>query len=298
MRKKMTESQGKNFRAAVSCNTPLQIPGTINAYCALLAQQAGFEALYLSGAGVANASFGMPDLGITSMNDVLEDVRRITGATHLPLLVDADTGWGSAFNIARTSREMIKAGAAGMHIEDQEQAKRCGHRPNKSTVSTMEMCDRIKAAVDARTDEEFVIMARTDAFASEGQEASLHRATAYIEAGADMIFAEALYTLDDYQAFTNAVSVPVLANLTEFGLTPQFSVEELAEVGISIALYPLSAFRAMSNAALMVYQAIRNEGTQTAVLDQMQTRNELYAVLDYHSYEDKLNELFGSEIGK
>jgi methylisocitrate lyase len=298
MRKKMTESQGKNFRAAVSCNTPLQIPGTINAYCALLAQQAGFEALYLSGAGVANASFGMPDLGITSMNDVLEDVRRITGATHLPLLVDADTGWGSAFNIARTSREMIKAGAAGMHIEDQEQAKRCGHRPNKSTVSTMEMCDRIKAAVDARTDEEFVIMARTDAFASEGQEASLHRATAYIEAGADMIFAEALYTLDDYQAFTNAVSVPVLANLTEFGLTPQFSVEELAEVGISIALYPLSAFRAMSNAALMVYQAIRNEGTQTAVLDQMQTRNELYAVLDYHSYEDKLNELFGSEVGK
>jgi len=298
MRKKMTESQGKNFRAAVSCNTPLQIPGTINAYCALLAQQAGFEALYLSGAGVANASFGMPDLGITSMNDVLEDVRRITGATHLPLLVDADTGWGSAFNIARTSREMIKAGAAGMHIEDQEQAKRCGHRPNKSTVSTMEMCDRIKAAVDARTDEEFVIMARTDAFASEGQEASLHRAAAYIEAGADMIFAEALYTLDDYQAFTNAVSVPVLANLTEFGLTPQFSVEELAEVGISIALYPLSAFRAMSNAALMVYQAIRNEGTQTAVLDQMQTRNELYAVLDYHSYEDKLNELFGSEVGK
>jgi methylisocitrate lyase len=298
MRKKMTESQGKNFRAAVSCNTPLQIPGTINAYCALLAQQAGFEALYLSGAGVANASFGMPDLGITSMNDVLEDVRRITGATHLPLLVDAYTGWGSAFNIARTSREMIKAGAAGMHIEDQEQAKRCGHRPNKSTVSTMEMCDRIKAAVDARTDEEFVIMARTDAFASEGQEASLHRATAYIEAGADMIFAEALYTLDDYQAFTNAVSVPVLANLTEFGLTPQFSVEELAEVGISIALYPLSAFRAMSNAALMVYQAIRNEGTQTAVLDQMQTRNELYAVLDYHSYEDKLNELFGSEVGK
>jgi len=294
----MTESQGKNFRAAVSCNTPLQIPGTINAYCALLAQQAGFEALYLSGAGVANASFGMPDLGITSMNDVLEDVRRITGATHLPLLVDADTGWGSAFNIARTSREMIKAGAAGMHIEDQEQAKRCGHRPNKSTVSTMEMCDRIKAAVDARTDEEFVIMARTDAFASEGQEASLHRAAAYIEAGADMIFAEALYTLDDYQAFTNAVSVPVLANLTEFGLTPQFSVEELAEVGISIALYPLSAFRAMSNAALMVYQAIRNEGTQTAVLDQMQTRNELYAVLDYHSYEDKLNELFGSEAGK
>jgi methylisocitrate lyase len=298
MRKKMTESQGKNFRIAVSRNKPLQIPGTINAYCALLAEQAGFEALYLSGAGVANASFGMPDLAVTSMNDVLEDVRRITGVTHLPLLVDVDTGWGTAFNIARTSKEMIRAGAAGMHIEDQEQAKRCGHRPNKSTVSTAEMCDRIKAAVDARTDEEFVVMARTDAFASEGQEASLDRIASYIEAGADMIFAEALYTLDNYQAFTDSVSVPVLANLTEFGLTPQFTVEELAKVGISIALYPLSAFRAMSNAALMVYQTIRNEGTQAAVLDQMQTRDELYTALDYHSYENKLDHLFGSEIKK
>ena len=294
----MIESQGKNFRAAVSRNKPLQMPGAINAYCALLAQQAGFEALYLSGAGVANASFGMPDLAVTSMNDVLEDVRRIKGVTPLPLLVDVDTGWGTAFNIARTSKEMIRAGAAGIHIEDQEQAKRCGHRPNKSTVSTVEMCDRIKAAVDARTDGEFVIMARTDAFASEGQEASLDRVAAYIEAGADMIFAEALYTLDNYQAFTDSVSVPVLANLTEFGLTPQFTVEELAEVGISIALYPLSAFRAMSNAALMVYQTIRNEGTQASVIDRMQTRDELYAALDYHSYEDKLNRLFGSEAKK
>ncbi|MDG2316267.1 MAG: methylisocitrate lyase [Gammaproteobacteria bacterium] len=294
----MIESQGKNFREAVSRNKPLQIPGAINAYCALLAQQAGFEALYLSGAGVANASFGMPDLAVTSMNDVLEDVRRIKGVTPLPLLVDVDTGWGTAFNIARTSKEMIRAGAAGIHIEDQEQAKRCGHRPNKSTVSTVEMCDRIKAAVDARTDEDFVVMARTDAFASEGQEASLDRVAAYIEAGADMIFAEALYTLDNYRAFTDSVSVPVLANLTEFGLTPQFTVEELAEVGISIALYPLSAFRAMSNAALMVYQAIRNEGTQESVLDQMQTRDQLYAALDYHAYEDKLNRLFGSEVKK
>ena len=294
----MIESQGKNFRAAVSRNKPLQMPGAINAYCALLAQQAGFEALYLSGAGVANASFGMPDLAVTSMNDVLEDVRRIKGVTPLPLLVDVDTGWGTAFNIARTSKEMIRAGAAGIHIEDQEQAKRCGHRPNKSTVSTVEMCDRIKAAVDARTDEEFVVMARTDAFASEGQEASLDRVAAYIEAGADMIFAEALYTLDNYQAFTDSVSVPVLANLTEFGLTPQFTVKELAGVGISIALYPLSAFRAMSNAALMVYQTIRNEGTQASVIDQMQTRDELYAALDYHSYEDKLNQLFGSEAKK
>ena len=294
----MIESQGKNFRAAVSRNKPLQMPGAINAYCALLAQQAGFEALYLSGAGVANASFGMPDLAVTSMNDVLEDVRRIKGVTPLPLLVDVDTGWGTAFNIARTSKEMIRAGAAGIHIEDQEQAKRCGHRPNKSTVSTVEMCDRIKAAVDARSDEEFVVMARTDAFASEGQEASLDRVAAYIEAGADMIFAEALYTLDNYQAFTDSVSVPVLANLTEFGLTPQFTVKELAGVGISIALYPLSAFRAMSNAALMVYQTIRNEGTQASVIDRMQTRDELYAALDYHSYEDKLNQLFGSEAKK
>lgn len=274
-------------------NPPLQIPGAINAYCALLAERAGFEALYLSGAGVANASFGMPDLAVTSMNDVLEDVRRITGATELPLLVDADTGWGTAFNIARTAREMIRAGAAGMHIEDQEQAKRCGHRPNKATVSTAEMCDRIKAAVDARTDEAFVVMARTDAFASEGKEASLHRVKAYIDAGADMIFAEALYTLEDYRAFTDAIDVPVLANLTEFGLTPQFTVEALADVGISMVLYPLSAFRAMSRAAADVYETIRSQGTQTPVLNKMQTREELYDVLGYYAYENKLNELFG-----
>ena len=289
----MTDSQGHRFRAAVASNPPLQIPGAINAYCALLAERAGFEALYLSGAGVANASFGMPDLAVTSMNDVLEDVRRITGATELPLLVDADTGWGTAFNIARTTREMIRAGAAGMHIEDQEQAKRCGHRPNKSTVSTAEMCDRIKSAVDARTDEQFVVMARTDAFAGEGKTASLERVKAYIDAGADMIFAEALYTLDDYRAFTDAVEVPVLANLTEFGLTPYFTVEELADAGISMVLYPLSAFRAMSRAAVEVYESIRKQGTQTAVLDKMQTREELYEMLGYHAFEDKLNELFG-----
>ena len=274
---------------------PVQIAGAVNAYCALLAQRAGFEALYLSGAGVANASFGMPDLAITNMNDVLDDVRRITGASALPLLVDADTGWGSAFNIARAAREMIRAGAAGMHIEDQEQAKRCGHRPNKSTVSTGEMCDRIRAAVDARTDEGFVVMARTDAFAAEGREASLARVQAYIEAGADMIFAEALPTLDDYRAFTAAVDVPVLANLTEFGLTPYFTVEELSEAGISLVLYPLSAFRAMSKAAMTVYRTIRSQGTQTPVLHTMQTREELYEVLGYLGYETKLDTLFGDE---
>ena len=289
----MTNSQGHRFRATVASNPPLQIPGAINAYCALLAERAGFEALYLSGAGVANASFGMPDLAVTSMNDVLEDVRRITGATELPLLVDADTGWGAALNVARTTREMIRAGAAGMHIEDQEQAKRCGHRPNKSTVSTAEMCDRIKAAVDARTDADFVIMARTDAFAGEGKTASLDRVKAYIDAGADMIFAEALYSLDHYRAFADAVDVPVLANLTEFGMTPYFTVNELADAGISMVLYPLSAFRAMSQAAVNVYGTIRQQGTQKSVLDEMQTREELYEVLGYHAFENKLNELFG-----
>ena len=295
----MTDSKGNRFRAAVASRAPLQIPGAVNAYCALLAETAGFEALYLSGAGVANASFGMPDLAVTSMNDVLEDVRRITGVTELPLLVDADTGWGTAFNIARTTREMIRAGAAGMHIEDQEQAKRCGHRPNKSTVTTAEMCDRIKAAVDARTDEEFVVMARTDAFADEGEGGSLDRVTAYIDAGADMIFAEALYTLDDYRAFTHAIDVPVLANLTEFGLTPYFTVAELSEVGVSMVLYPLSAFRAMSQAAVTVYETILSQGTQAPVLDNMQTREELYEVLGYHAHEQKLDELFGRrENGK
>lgn len=288
-------SPGKKFRAAVQRHVPLQIAGTINAYCALLAERAGFKALYVSGAGVANASFGLPDLGITTLNDVLEDVRRIGAATALPLLVDADTGWGSAFNIARTTRELIRAGAAGMHIEDQEQAKRCGHRPNKSTVSAGEMCDRIKTAVDARTDEGFVIMARTDAFAREGQQASLDRARAYVEAGADMIFAEALYTLDDYRAFTSAIDSPVLANLTEFGRTPNFTVDELEQAGVAMILYPLTAFRAMSKAAAAVYEAILKNGTQQGVLDALQTREELYAVLDYHAYERKLDQLFAAQ---
>lgn len=288
-------SAGARFRRLVAKRKPLQIPGAINAYCALLAERAGFEALYLSGAGVANASFGLPDLGVTTLSDVLEDARRVTGATELPLLVDVDTGFGSAFNIARTVREMERAGVAAIHIEDQEQAKRCGHRPNKSTVPVAEMCDRIKAAVDARRDAGFVIMARTDALAREGRAAALERAAAYVEAGADMIFAEALYTLDDYRAFTRAVRVPVLANLTEFGLTPYFTVAELAKAGVKLVLYPLSAFRAMSRAALVVYAAIRRDGTQRAVLDTMQTREELYGVLDYYAYERKLDALFARE---
>jgi len=287
-------SQGRKFRTAVAKRAPLQIPGTINAYCALLAEQAGFEAVYLSGAGVANASFGLPDLGITTLADVAEDARRITGVTALPLLVDIDTGWGSAFNIARTVREMERAGVAAIHIEDQEQAKRCGHRPNKATVSAEEMCDRLKAAVDARRDEQFVIMARTDAFAHEGKQASLDRVGAYVEAGADMIFAEALYTLDDYRAFTRAVDVPVLANLTEFGLTPLFTVRKLGAAGVKMILYPLSAFRAMSAAALAVYRTVREQGTQEPVVATMQTREELYAVLGYHAYERKLDELFAA----
>ncbi len=285
-------SPGRKFRQAVAREKPLQIPGAINAYCALLAERAGFRALYLSGAGVANASFGLPDLGVTTLNDVIEDARRITSATDLPLLVDADTGWGSAFNIARTTREMIRARVAAMHIEDQEQAKRCGHRPNKSTVSVAEMCDRLKAAVDARTDESFVIMARTDAFAREGERAAVDRACAYVEAGADMIFAEALRTLDDYRAFTRAVAAPVLANLTEFGMTPYFTARELAGAGVRLVLYPLSAFRAMSKAAIAVYQTLREEGTQASMVEAMQTRDELYDVLGYLTYERKLDELF------
>ena len=285
-------SQGKKFRAAVARHAPLQIPGTINAYCALLAERAGFKALYLSGAGVANASFGLPDLGVTALGDVVEDARRITAATELPLLVDVDTGFGGAFNIARTVREMERAGVAAIHIEDQEQAKRCGHRPNKATVSAEEMCDRLKAAVDARRDEKFVIMARTDAFAREGREAALERTAAYVEAGADMIFAEALSTLEDYAAFTRAIRVPVLANLTEFGLTPYFTVAELERAGIDMILYPLTAFRAMSRAAELVYAAIAKRGTQKAVLDLLQTREELYAVLKYYDFERKLDELY------
>ena len=266
-------SAGARFRRAVREESPLQIVGTINAYCALLAQRQGFRALYLSGAGVANASFAQPDLGITTLNDVLEDVRRITAASPLPLLVDVDTGWGMAFNISRTIREMIRAQAAAVHIEDQIQAKRCGHRPNKQIVSADEMVDRIKAAVDGRTDDEFVIIARTDAFANEGREAALERVRRYVEAGADMIFPEALYTLEDYRAFCGNVEVPVLANMTEFGRTPLFGVEELREAGVDLVLYPLSAFRAMSRAAVDVYRTIREDGTQSELTDRMQTNS-------------------------
>ncbi len=285
-------SAGSRLRNAVDSERPLQVAGTINAYTALLARDSGFRAIYLSGAGVANASFGLPDLGLTSLNDVCEDVRRICGASDLPLLVDADTGFGAAFSIARTTRELTRAGAAGMHLEDQVQAKRCGHRPGKELVAAPEMSDRIRAAVDARRDDSFVVMARTDAHAVEGQQAAIDRAAAYVEAGADMIFAEALTTLDEYRGFTTALSVPVLANITEFGRTPLFTAVELGKAGVRLVLYPLSAFRAMSRAALDVYGAIRRDGSQRAVVDRMQTRDELYAVLGYHDYERKLDELF------
>jgi methylisocitrate lyase len=285
-------SPGSQFRAALESERPLQIVGAINAYSALLAARTGFRALYLSGAGVANASFGMPDLGITSLNDVCEDVRRITGATALPLLVDADTGWGGAFNIGRTIRELSRAGAAGCHLEDQLQAKRCGHRPNKALVTALEMVDRIKAAADSRGDGDFVVMARTDAVASEGLEAGINRARDYVRAGADMIFAEALGSTDDFARFCREVDAPILANLTEFGKTPLLSLDELRQAGVRMVLYPLSAFRAMSAAALAVYDAIRRDGNQARVVDRMQTRSELYEVLDYHRYEQKLDELY------
>jgi methylisocitrate lyase len=285
-------SAGGRFRAALESERPLQIVGTVNAYSALLAERAGFRAIYLSGAGVANASFGLPDLGMTSLNDVCEDIRRICGATELPLLVDADTGWGTAFNIGRTVREMIRAGAAALHLEDQVSAKRCGHRPGKALVSSHEMCDRIRAALDGRTDDAFVVMARTDAHAVEGQQQAIERALAYVDAGADMIFAEALTTLEEYREFTSSVRVPVLANITEFGKTPLFAAGELAEAGVRLALYPLSAFRAMSAAALLVYETLRREGTQQAIVGAMQTRAELYEVLGYHDYERKLDTLF------
>ena len=288
-------SAGRRFREALEQEQPLQIPGTINAFSALLAEEAGFRAIYLSGAGVANASFGLPDLAMTTLNDVCEDIRRITYATELPLLVDADTGWGGAFMIGRTIGEMTRAGAAGCHIEDQVGVKRCGHRPGKALVETAEMVDRIKAAVDGRSDESFVVMARTDAHAVEGQSAALERSAAYVEAGADMIFAEALTTLDEYRQFTAAIRVPVLANLTEFGKTPMFTTKELADVGVRMALYPLSAFRAMSRAAEAVYQTLRQAGTQVDVIDRMQTRDELYDVLGYHDYENKLDELFAEK---
>ena len=288
-------SAGGRLRNALAQERPLQVVGTVNAFSALLAERAGFRALYLSGAGVANASFGLPDLGITSLNDVCEDVRRISSASDLPLLVDADTGWGAAFNISRTISDLIRSGAAGCHLEDQVQAKRCGHRPGKALVTSGEMVDRIKAAVDGRTDREFVIMARTDAHAVEGQQAAIDRACAYVDAGADMIFAEALTELDEYRQFTAAVKVPVLANITEFGKTPLYTVAELAGAGVQLVLYPLSAFRAMSRAAELVYGAIRSEGTQKSVIDRMQTRAELYEVLGYHEYERKLDELFSRE---
>ncbi len=283
---------GQRFRKELKQNSPLQILGVINAYSAIQAQNVGAKAIYLSGAGVANASYGLPDLGMTMLEDVCIDIRRITGRCDVPLLVDADTGWGGAFNIARTVREMTKAGAAGCHIEDQVAIKRCGHRPNKELVSKEEMCDRIKAAVDAKSDPDFVIMARTDAHASLGQAQALDRAKAYVKAGADMIFAEAIHTLEEYQEFTRQIDVPVLANITEFGATPMFTVDELADVGISMVLYPLSGFRAMNKAALQVFEAILNKGTQNDVLDIMQTRAELYEMLDYHSYEEKLDKLF------
>lgn len=290
-------SAGGRFRAAVQAERPLQVVGAINAYCAMMAEQAGFAAIYLSGAGVANASYGLPDLGITTLNDVLEDVRRITAATRVPLLVDADTGWGGAFLIGRTVREMISAGAAAIHIEDQVQAKRCGHRPGKALVTPGEMCDRVKSAVDAREDRSFVIMARTDAYSVEGLPAAIERAACYVSAGADMIFAEAMTSLDEYCQFAQQVKAPVLANLTEFGRTPLFSLEELRGAGVALALYPLSAFRAMSAAAMNVYKTIRGKGTQTELLAAMQTRDELYRVLGYHEYEKKLDELFSRTGG-
>lgn len=283
----------KKFRELALSEKPLQIVGAINAYSAMLAKRAGFKAIYLSGAGVANASYGLPDLGITSLDNVLEDAKRITAACDLPLLVDVDTGWGGAFNIARTVKEMIKANVAAIHIEDQIGQKRCGHRPNKEIVSTAEMVDRIKAAVDARTDENFVIMARTDALAGEGLEAAVERAAAYVEAGADMIFAEAMTNLADYKKFKAAANVPLLANMTEFGKTPLYSAAEFAANGVDMVLYPLSAFRAMSRAAEEVYAAIKKDGSQKAVLDKMQTREQLYDVLGYHEYENKLDKLFG-----
>jgi methylisocitrate lyase len=291
MTSKLT-SAGARFRAAIAAEKPLQIVGAINAYHAILATQTGFKALYLSGGGVAAGSLGLPDLGISTLEDVLIDVRRITDAVDTPLLVDIDTGWGGAFNIARSVKSVMKAGAAAVHIEDQVSAKRCGHRPNKAVVSQAEMVDRIKAAVDARTDPDFVIMARTDALAVEGLQSAIDRACACVEAGADMIFPEAMTELSMYKKFVDAVKVPVLANITEFGSTPLFTVKELATADVSMVLYPLSAFRAMNKAALTVYETMRKEGTQKNVVGLMQTRMELYEHLGYHAFEQKLDALF------
>lgn len=285
------------FSEAVKNHTPLQVVGTINAYSAMLAERAGHHAVYLSGAGVANASHGLPDLGMTNLNDVLEDARRITSATDLPLLVDIDTGWGNTFNIQRTVKEMIKAGVAAVHIEDQVLAKRCGHRPNKTIISQTEMVDRIKSAVDAKTTHDFVIMARTDAFASEGMQSAIDRANACVEAGADMLFPEAIESLDDYETFCSQVSAPVLANITEFGKTPLFTVDELKSAGVAIVLYPLTAFRMMSQAAIKAYEKLKQAGTQRSLIEEMQTREGLYDVLNYHEYEQKIDEL-NKEEGK
>jgi len=285
-------SAGMKFREALSENSPLKLVGTINAYTALLAEKSGHQAIYLSGGGVAASSLGVPDLGITSLQDVLIDVERITNATELPLLVDADTGWGGAFSIARTVKSLINSNAAGMHIEDQVAQKRCGHRPNKEIVTCNEMVDRLKAAVDAKTDQDFVVMARTDALANEGLDSAIERAVKYQEAGADALFPEALTKLDEYIAMSKELDIPILANITEFGQTPLFNCAQLKEAGVSMVLYPLSAFRAMSKAAEGVYDEILKEGSQEKVLDKMQTREELYEVLDYHSFENKLDELF------
>ena len=290
------QSPGARFRSAISAHKPLQVVGTINPYCAMMAEHIGHKAIYLSGAGVANASYGLPDLGMTSLNDVLEDVRRITAATDLPLLVDIDTGWGGAFNITRTIQDMIRSGAAAVHIEDQIAQKRCGHRPNKEIVTQEEMVDRVKAAVDARTDDDFFIMARTDAFAQEGLDKAIERAQACVEAGADGIFAEAVNEEEHYRAFRAALDVPLLANITEFGQTPLYNKAELGEWGVDLVLYPLSAFRAMNKAAENVYSSILEQGDQKDVIDTMQTRMELYEHLGYHDYEQKLDNLFA--LGK
>ena len=288
----MNNSQGKKLKAALSNNSPLKIVGTINAYTALLAEKEGHEAIYLSGGGVAASSLGVPDLGISSLQDVLVDVERITNATSLPLLVDADTGWGGAFNISRTVKSLINYGAAGMHIEDQVSQKRCGHRPNKEIVSTQEMIDRIKTSVDSKTDQDFVVMARTDALANEGLESAIERALAYQEAGADALFPEAFIKLEQYVELKKHITIPILANITEFGQTPLFGCDELSNSGVDMVLYPLTAFRAMSKAAEMVYREIKHNNSQESLLKNMQTRDELYDVLDYHSFENKLDELF------
>lgn len=289
-------SAGNRFRNALAANRPLQIVGTINAYTALMASKIGHQSIYISGGACANASYGLPDLGMTSMNDVLEDARRITAVVDTPLLIDIDTGWGGAFNIARTIKESIRAGVAAVHMEDQVAQKRCGHRPNKEIVSLEEMVDRIKAAVDARTDDKFFVMARTDSYAIEGLQASIDRAAAYIEAGADGIFAEAMATLDEYQAYDAAIDAPLLANMTEFGMSPLFDKEELAGAGVDMILYPLTATRAMNKAAEMVYRDVLDKGHQKDMVEHMQTRMELYDYLNYHDYEEKLDELFS--VGK